>query len=365
MSNRFENTIRIIHEAIEKKYFPCACLEIGDRNGRIFRYVEGNRSVYPRVEPVYENTLFDMASVTKILSTTMVALKFIESGKICLTDSIGDFFKVPKGKEHMTILNLLTHTGGIRYGLSIVGKISDIKDSNEIVNTILSLEPSLPIGSEVEYSCLGFILLGKILEAVGGDTLDKLSYKYVFEPLEMYNTTFFPKGENIAATDFNPTTGRCSIGIVNDHNSRFLGGVAGNAGVFSNLDDMSKFAQMLSNFGKYKSIQYLSEAIFVKAIHNYTEGMSQARGLGFALIPELSVRMQNELYKNVTNPCAELFSPGSYGHTGYTGTSVLIDRNTGLYVVFLTNRVHSEKLNNAILRFRRALHNSIIVEYSK
>jgi CubicO group peptidase (beta-lactamase class C family) len=368
MVKKFENSIRLIHAAIEKKYFPCACLEVGDRNGRIFRYIEGNRSIYPKKEPVFENTLFDMASVTKILPTTMLVLKFIEAGKICLTDSIGDFFKVPDGKEFITILNLLTHTSGIKYGLKIIDKVSDISDSNEIVSTILNLEPSLPIGSEVDYSCLGFILLGKILEIVGDDTLDRLSYKYVFKPLEMYNTTFSPKGENIAATDFDTISDRCSIGVVHDHNSRFLGGVAGNAGVFSNLDDMSNFAQMLSNFGKYKSTQYLSKAVFMKALHNYTlgmRGMSQGRGLGFLVIPDLSVNMQPELYKAVTNPSAELFSTGSYGHTGYTGTSVLIDKITGLYVVFLTNRVHSEKFNNAILRFRRMLHNSIMVEYSK
>lgn len=365
MFKKFENSTRLIHTAIKEKYFPCACLEIGDRNGKIFRYIEGYRTICPKTEPVFENTLFDMASVTKIIPTTMLALKFIEDGKICLTDSIGDFFKVPDGKEFITILNLLTHTSGIKYGLRITDKVSDILNNEEIVNIILNLKPSHPIGSQVDYSCLGFILLGKILETVGDDTLDRLSYKYVFKPLEMNSTTFLPEVENIAATDFNTNSGRSSAGVVHDHNSRYLGGVAGNAGVFSNLDDMSNFAWMLSNFGRYKSTQYLSKAIFMKAINNYTLGMKQGRGLGFLILPNLPVSVQPELYKTVTYPNAELFSVGSYGHTGYTGTSVLVDRITGLYVIFLTNRTHTEKLNDNILRFRRVLHNSIMAEYSK
>ena len=345
MAGKYDHAARLIHDAIEKGYFPSACLEIGNRTGRVFRYSDGNKAVYPVAERVEEDTLFDMASVTKILSPTMLALRFIEEGLLCLSDRVGDYFDVPEDKKEITIFNLLTHTSGIRPYVSIVDKAPS---PEKVVETILSLELAFPVGGEVGYSCLGFIVLGKVLELVGGDTLDRLSQKYVFEPLEMKNTTFRPKGDNIAATDYNTQKGTCSVGIVNDHNSRFLGGVAGNAGVFSNLDDLSNFAMMLANMGRYKGRQYLSSRMFAKAIKNWTPDFDQARGLGF-LLTDTRV-----------NPPGELFSTGSYGHTGYTGTSVFVDKDTGLYVILLTNRVHSETIDDRILRFRRVLHNSIL-----
>jgi len=356
MQKKYVNAVRLIHDAIIKEHFPCACMEIGDKTGRIFRYWEGNKAVYPEKEPVVEDTLFDMASVTKILSTTMIALRFIEEGLICLSDNISYYFKTPDDKKNITIFNLLTHTSGIRPFVSIVDKAPS---PEKVVETILNLDLAFPVGCNIGYSCLGFIVLGKLLELVGGDTLNRLSVKYVFEPLEMENTTFR------ASTDYDIQTGRCSKGIVNDNNSRFLGGIAGNAGAFSNLDDMSKFAQMLSNMGEYKGKRYLSPATFSKAIHNYTPQMSQARGLGFLLITDTIVNQQTELFCTGANPPAELFSTGSYGHTGYTGTSVMVDKDTGLYVILLTNRVHSLKLNESILRFRRVFHNSIITDYLK
>jgi CubicO group peptidase (beta-lactamase class C family) len=349
LTEKYATAAGLIHEAIGRGFFPSACLEIGNKTGRIFRHWEGNRSVYPVVEPVEEDTLFDMASVTKILSPTMVALRFVEEGLLCLSDYVGDFFDAPEDKKEITIFNLLTHTSGIAPYVSIVDKAPS---PEKAVETILNLELAFPVGQDVGYSCLGFIVLGKILELVGGATLDILSRKYVFEPLEMKNTTFRPEGDNIAATDFNRQKGTSSVGVVNDHNSRFLGGIAGNAGVFSNLDDLSNFAMMLANMGSYKGRQYLSSRTFAKAIRNWTPHFDQARGLGFLLT---DTRI---------NPPGELFSTGSYGHTGYTGTSVLVDKDTGLYVIFLTNRVHSEKIDDRILRFRRVLHNAILAASS-
>ena len=349
MVKKYAIAVKLIYEAVERGIFPAACLEIGDRKGRIFRHWEGNGSLYPVIEPVEEDTLFDMASVTKILSPTMVALRFIEEGLLCLSDRVGDFFDAPEDKKEITIFNLLTHTSGIRPYVSIVDKAPS---PEEVVETILSLELAFPIGRNVGYSCLGFIVLGKILELVGGAPLDILSEQYVFEPLEMKSTTFKPEGDNIAATDYDPQNGTCFVGIVNDHNSRFLGGIAGNAGVFSNLDDLSNFAMMLANIGRYKERQYLSSATFAKAITNWTSHFDQARGLGF-LLTDTQI-----------DPPGELFSTGSYGHTGYTGTSVFVDKETGLYVILITNRVHSEKMDDRILRFRRVLHNAILATSS-
>lgn len=345
MVKKYAIAVKLIHEAIEQEIFPAACLEVGNLRGRIFRHWEGNRSLYPTVKPVKENTLFDMASVTKILSPTMVALRFIEEGRLCLSDRIGDFFAAPEDKKEITIFNLLTHTSGIRPYVSIVDQAPSLE---EVIETILSLKLAFPVGRNVGYSCLGFIVLGKILELVGGAPLDILSQKYVFEPLAMKSTTFKPEGENIAATDYDPQNGICSLGIVNDHNSRFLGGIAGNAGVFSNLDDLSNFALMLANMGYFKGRQYLSSATFAKAITNWTPQFDQTRGLGF-LLTDTKI-----------DPPGELFSTGSFGHTGYTGTSVFVDKETGLYVILLTNRVHSKKLDDRILRFRRVFHNAIL-----
>ncbi len=336
----FDNTIKLIKQGIEEDIFPCAAFAIGNKSEVFIKDSIGCRSLYPDKEIITDETLFDMASLSKVISTTMVAFKAIELGKICLNDKLEYFFDNCYDKGEITIQNLLTHTSGIASHIPL-WKLG-IK-TDKALDTILKNQFAYKTGSEMAYSCMGYIILGKVLEKVLGEPLDVLAKEYVFNPLDMKTATYSPKSNNIASTEYSKEFGGYINGVVHDENARFLGGVAGNAGVFCTLDDMIKFSTMLANKGE----NYLSERMFNTAIQNYTHGFCENRGLGFMLSGD--------------RPCfaGDLFSEGSYGHTGFTGTSIFVDKITGLYAILLTNRVHFGRENDKIIRFRRLFHNSI------
>ena len=174
------------------------------------------------------------------------------------------------------------------------------------------------------------ILLQKILERATGKPLDVLAKELVFDPLGLRHTTYNPTSDNVAATENSVIHNRYVKGEVHDENAYYLGGVSGNAGLFSNLADTSKFAAMLSCRGNTPHGRFLSEATFATATANYTPGLAEARGLGFQLKPPVPA----------LSAMGDLMSEGSFGHTGFTGTSLYVDAKTGLWVVLLTNAVH-------------------------
>jgi len=194
---------------------------------------------------------------------------------------------------------------------------------------------------------MGYILLGKILEAVYGQTLDVLAETRVFGPLGMRRTGYRPAGGNIAPTEADERTGEALRGIVHDENARFLGGVSGNAGVFSDIGDAARFASMLAQGGE----GFLSAATLRLATMNHTPGHPERRGLGFCLGGTPDSFM------------GDLFPAASFGHTGFTGASLAVDPTTGLFAVLLSNRVHPTRRNERIFRFRRAFHNQVYAAY--
>lgn len=355
---------RMFDRAVEDRDFPSAVCVIGDADGVYYRKAFGYSRVFSDSSPCFDarpqsipvdavradiDTLYDMASLSKLLSTTMIALRFIEDGVITLYDTLPMFFDdVPEDKREINIKRLMTHTSGIpaHFHLSETGFPPE-----DAARCILEHPLSRPVGSDVEYSCMGYILLGRILEKLSGKPLDALARSYVFDPLGMTRTCYNPleRGEtNIAATEFNAGLGGYIRGIVHDENARYLGGVSANAGVFSCADDLARFASMLSRHGDTPDGRYLSRAAFESAIHDYTPGMSDDRGLGFQLRSEgLSVT-------------GDFYSPGSFGHNGFTGTSLYVDLSSGLYTILLTNRVHYTRASDGLYRFRRRLHNAAV-----
>jgi CubicO group peptidase (beta-lactamase class C family) len=201
---------------------------------------------------------------------------------------------------------------------------------------------------------MGYILLGKILEQIGGAPLDVLAQKYVFDPLGMVHTTYHPSGD-IAPTEMDPATGKLLCGVVHDENARFLGGISANAGVFSDLEDMIRFTQMLSLGGKLPGeAPYLSPALLNAALVNRTpNSKGEFRGLGF------------NLARSPRNFLGDLMSERAYGHTGFTGTSIALDPVTGLWVVLLTNRVCPTRENTKMVRIRSLVHNAAAAEASR
>lgn len=274
-----------------------------------------------------------------------------------LNDNIGRFLNHTGNFGDCEIRHLLTHTSGMPPWLPL---FRELTDSDDVLRTILDTENYYKTGEEVCYSCMGYIVLQKILEKIGSKPLDELSRKYVFSPLGMSNTCYNPEAINfddeklpIAATERYPHTEEWATGHVHDENAYFLGGVSGNAGVFSTLDDMIAFAGMCSEKGLTQNGDiYLSRETFDIAIKNHTPEKSESRGLGFQL-------------KDVqSSPMGELMSQGSYGHTGFTGTSLYTDYETGLWGILLTNAVHYGRENRAeYFNIRRNFYEMIVTEY--
>ena len=292
-------------------------------------------------QSIDSKTLFDMASVTKIMSTTVLCLIALEKGYIKLSDRASTFFEAANDKK-ITVEHLLTHTMGIGHK----SMIAEGNNYDNIADYILNIPSDVPVGSDVLYSCPGYILLGKILEKVFGKRLDELFREVIAKPLGMEYSSFCPDKKNQVV---NSNISLNEKGMVNDYNCRFLGGVAGNAGLFSNLDDVDKYVKMLLDYGS----PVIKKETFLSAIKNYTYNMSESRGLGFVYV--------DEKYKQT----GKLFQNGSIGHCGHTGQSVFFDINTGLYVIVLsdatisTTKKYGREKYDIVMRMREDIHNAI------
>ena len=193
-------------------------------------------------------TRYDMASLTKVLAPTMIAFQAIQDGLITLYDTLESWFEdVPEDKKQITVFQLMTHTAGFTPSFRLD---KTIKDPVETLKAILASELISRPGEKPNYSCMGYITLGKLLEKAYGQKLNVLAKKLVFDPLGMKQTGYLPEGGNIAATEVDPVTHVAWQGVVHDENARFQGGVSANAGVFSCIDDMITFAGMLSSGGE-------------------------------------------------------------------------------------------------------------------
>jgi len=256
-----------------------------------------------------------------------------------LEDKVHQFYSTSKV---LTIKNLLTHTIGI-------GHKALNKDGNtyeNIAEKILDIPLDILIGADVRYSCPGFILLGKILEKTFGMQLDQCFHELVAKPLGFENTLFLPLNrENTVNSNLDKT----KRGIVNDYNCQFLGGIAGNAGLFSNLSDVTKYVLFLQNRGK----PLIKEETFLLAAQNHTAEMSESRGLGYLYV--------DGRYQQTGG----LFDDGAIGHCGHTGQSVFVDYRSGLYVIILSDatistvKKYGKEHYNEVMDMRGRIHAAI------
>lgn len=313
----------LLDTAVSEGAFPCYAAAVGRGDEIFFRAIGGNRACFPEPLPLTEDTLFDMASLSKLMGTSMAALRLIDKGMLHLTDKVGDFFENCYGKEDITIFQLMTHTSGISSFFHMWKMNIDPRDAARV---ILERPLSAPTGSTVIYSCMGYILLGRILEKICGETLDKIVQREVLDPLGMKDTCYCPaEGRICVSTEKKPDSDEYVCGHVHDENAYSIGGVSGNAGLFSTLDDCIRFAALLSRDAE----GFLEKSIFDLAVTDHTEGISDsARGLGFHMFRE-------KVYPGGIN-----MSRGSYGHSGFTGTYLYVDRETKVFCILLSNRVH-------------------------
>lgn len=324
----FTNTKSVLSEYFKNKKFDRYAVISGfGQNERCFFHDQGTN----------EQTLFDMASITKIIGVTLPLLMLASEGKIKFYDRLGDYFNsCPDDKKKITIEQLLTHSGGI----TPIWYLFDRTDNPEkSVDIILGEKLSCIPGEHVIYSCPGFILLGKIIEKVYGKSLDIILRDITCPAFGLRRTLYNPKNDgNIVLCD----TGDSPV-LVNDPNSRFLGGVSGNAGVFSCISDMKRLCNILSDGAK----GIIDKAIFEKATENHTPLLEESRGLGFLYV--------DERYSQTGN----LFESGSFGHCGHTGTSFFINPKSKLYTVVLTNMTRFCPDYDEVTDFRENLHNAI------
>ncbi len=341
---------QVVGRALEAGAFTSACLLVGRGERVLYRRAYGRLSIDDDAPPTNEHTRYDLASITKPLVVGMLTLRAMEAGRLCLWDRLGTFLDAPEDKRDITIAQILTHTAGFPTGLHL-WELSHSPES--AVERILNAPLASPPGARVRYCCVGFILLGQLLECLYGTDLRELALREVFRPLRMRDTGFLPQDGNIAATEMQDD-GRCLQGVVHDENARFLGGVAGNAGVFGNMDDLALFLQMLCQRGALPDgTRYLAPATVELAMRNQTPGMAQGRGLSFYL----------PAYDN--GYTGDLFPPQTVGHTGFTGSSFALDPTSGLYVIFLTNRICPSRDSLDIYRVRRLLHNAVYAAASR
>lgn len=337
MKERLES---FLLKSIQRKVFTGASYAI--RKGKQLT-VNGIGMLGETKQPVNKETLFDMASCTKLL-ISLAFMRLMEEGRIALTDPVERYLPAwsgfPSGK--ITMFELLTHTSTLPAHIPLY-QIS--RGREEAFEVLKCLPPRRSQG--VEYSCLGFIVLGLVLEGLTGLPLDKLVAQYVTGPLEMRNTGYCPDKakENIMPTEYCEWRKRLLVGEVHDENAFHLGGISGNAGIFSNISDMTRLADALLSKEEEGSNGFLHKRSILVMTRNYTEGLGENRGLGWCV-------------KNTPDLTAgEYFSEKSFGHTGYTGTSVWIDPENDCYAILLTNRVFYSRDIAEIRHVRQVFHN--------
>ncbi len=348
----FSRAEQILKAGLDAGAYPCVAFAIGQGDTLLDSGFMGQKQVNPAPLPLERETLFDLASLSKLVSTTMVALRMLERGEIELSDPLSRYFAIPEdapaGRGDVTVGHLMHHDSGLTPHLPLWTLCDSPADAADV---ILRSKPWCAPGEQVHYSCMGYILLQKILEQVGGAPLDELAKREVFLPLGMSHTCYNPTSTNVATTELSALHGHYLCGRVHDENASFLGGVSGNAGVFSTLDDMILFARMIASGGKCEGGLFLNPRTFEKAIYNATPGKNESRGLGFQLTPTFS------------RLTGALFSEGSYGHTGFTGTSLYVDRESRLWGMLLTNAVHFGRDKTDLFRTRRLFFNSLADTY--
>jgi len=338
------NVDQIMNAAVSRGTIPGAVVLIGHNGTVVYRKAFGMRSLEPSKEAMTIDTIFDIASMTKCIATATSAMKLVEEGKVRLNDAVAVYLPefARNGKENITVRQLLTHFSGLREDLDLKRAWTGREAAYEMV---MDEKPAFPPGSRFLYSDINFETLGFLVEKVSGLSLNEYAAKNVFAPLGMNDTRFLPPAQwrsRIAPTLYDENH-QMLRGTVHDPAARRMGGVAGHAGVFSTAGDLSKYAQdMLSGF-------HVLSALSVEKMSTPQQPptATSLRGLGWDIDSPFSSNR------------GEFLSVGSFGHTGFTGTSIWIDPVTNSYVIILTNAVHPHGYNSKVVSLRARLASAV------
>lgn len=336
----FSRVEEFIETAIHNKELPGAVLAMANAKDVLYCKAFGMAHTEPKI-PMSEQTIFDCASLTKVVATASSALLLLEQGLIDLEDSISYYFPELKlMHEEVRIRHLLTHTSGFQAEIKFY---KEQIPNTDVIERIAQETGRKNAEQQVIYSDVNYILLGKLIEKVTGISLADYARENIFQPLQMHNTLFNPSAQfqgKIAATEYRPYLEKHQWGEVHDENALHFGGVSGHAGLFSTAGDLAKFAQ---SFMKNNN-SIFREHTKQLAKQSFTEQYEEQRGLGWQLYSPPSFSGQ--------------FLRDGFGHTGFTGTSVWISDEKQLAIILLTNRVHFGR-SCEIQRFRRIVHNLV------
>lgn len=352
-----------ILDAISRKEIPGAVLGIVRHGCMAYKKAYGCRQVYPTIEPMTTETIFDMASCSKSMSTAISVMQLCENGMLRLTDPVAnyipDFCNWKDGEGNtatIRIQHLLTHTSGLPAYASVesLKKKYGAPNPEGLMEHICQVKRQFKPGTDFQYSCLNYIVLQNIIQKCTGQSLRDYAREHIFLPLGMQHTFYLPIGEdhsrwtNLIAPTTRQDDGSVLRGQVHDPLARIMnGGISGNAGVFSTVDDIALLCATLQNGGRWKGTRILSEQTV----------------LTMRTVPEWAKEFGRTYGWDVSSPYAscngELLSSETYGHTGYTGTSIVIDPVNDISIILLVNAVHPIDGPSRMVRLRSLISNIV------
>lgn len=348
----FARVDELVREAVEKNGVPGAVVLIGHRGQTVLRRAYGNAGLRPQSRAMTPETIFDLASLTKPIATSTAAMLLLEDGKLELDTPVAKYLPAFNSgdKAKTTVRHLLTHTAGFVAGGAYWGKT---RTTAQMLDDIVASKPKSAPGEKFLYSDFSFVTLGALVEAVSGQTLDQFCRDRIFKPLGL-NDTFFRRNEisltpeaigRVAATTADDDTLETRA-LVHDPTSRAMGGVAGHAGLFSTANDIARFSRMVLNGGELDGKRVLKPETVRMWLALQSPGVPAERTLGWDMASGYSIR--------------GALSPASFGHTGFTGTSLWIDPASQTFIVLLANSVHAKpSASPTVIALRRAVSNAV------
>jgi len=354
-SHRLHYADEIILQAIQNSEIPGAVLAVVYKGKMAYLKAFGNKQIYPDTIPMDVNTVFDMASVSKSMSTAISTMILVERGQLRFLDRVDRY--IPGFQGNIRIIHLLTHSSGLPSYANVdsLQKWYGPPNPDNLIEYISTCKRYFTPSTEFQYSCLNFITLQRIIETVSGKNLRDFAKDNIFDVLGMTHTDYNPSGETLewVAPTEKQKDGSVLRGFVHDPLARIMnGGISGNAGVFSNADDLAILSVALLNKGEYKGHRILSPQ-GVKTMTTVPYNLqSIGRTPGW------------DSYSDYASNQGDLLNADTYGHTGYTGTSLVIDPDNDLAIILLTNRVHPDD-KGEVVRLRSVIANAVAASILK
>ena len=353
-SKRLAQIDKIAQQAIDEKKVPGVAVLVAKNGKVVYKKTFGYASLEPEKKLIADDMIYDLASISKPVGTGTAVMMLVEAGKIRLDDDVREY--IPNfapyinqegRREHAKIYHLLTHTSGLpdyTNADSVIAKYGLVA-GDSLMNHIAQLKKTHSPGTHFEYSCLGFITLANIVKIVTGKPLNEFAQENIFDALKLKNIGYVPNAEMIKkCVPTEKVDGVMLCGIVHDPLARLQKGISGNAGLFSNLDDLSVMIQLYLNGGEYNGVRLLSPITVKLMTEVYNPLKKFGRGLSW------------DVTSGYMGQRGDIFPIGSYGHTGFTGTSVIVDPVSKTQLIILTNRVHPDG-KGEVAKLRKSIAN--------